>query len=176
MTTSNNNWFKQFPFCLHISRFQTETQRWEIEQTVREPYNIVDEEGMPWLLGDLLSTMFGSSYCFINPSCIPNEAYSVNDNKDADGKKSSEQSEHESANPSNSNDNHANTNSDDSSVSDSLPNDSSGDTPRIRNTTDDGHAVALVQGIQAPLDTPLQWLAAHLAHPDNFCHIIVRLL
>ncbi|EDQ88108.1 uncharacterized protein MONBRDRAFT_37647 [Monosiga brevicollis MX1] len=31
----------------------------------------------------------------------------------------------------------------------------------------------LIQGIQLPLNTPLQWLAQHMCHADNFVHIIV---
>ncbi|KAK8739599.1 hypothetical protein OTU49_003420 [Cherax quadricarinatus] len=29
----------------------------------------------------------------------------------------------------------------------------------------------VIQGIEAPQDTPLQWLSEHLSHPDNFLHI-----
>ena len=39
----------------------------------------------------------------------------------------------------------------------------------------DGESRAIIHGIQPPLDTPLQWLALHLAHADNFCHIVVEL-
>eukprot|EP00794_Sanderia_malayensis_P016032 gene16032-17652_t len=29
----------------------------------------------------------------------------------------------------------------------------------------------IIQGIEPPLETPLQWLSEHLSHPDNFLHI-----
>ncbi|XP_063598057.1 autophagy protein 5-like [Penaeus indicus] len=29
----------------------------------------------------------------------------------------------------------------------------------------------VIQGIEAPRETPLQWLSEHLSHPDNFLHI-----
>ena len=29
----------------------------------------------------------------------------------------------------------------------------------------------VVQGIEPPLETPVQWLSEHLSHPDNFLHI-----
>lgn len=60
----------------------------------------------------------------------------------------------------------------------------------IRPLTDDGRKVTLgdllqeflpdssnegdrvvIQGIEAPRETPLQWLSEHLSHPDNFLHI-----
>lgn len=34
-------------------------------------------------------------------------------------------------------------------------------------------ATLLIQGIQPSPDTPLQWLARHLAYPDNFLHVAV---
>ena len=34
---------------------------------------------------------------------------------------------------------------------------------------------AIFHGITPPLDTPLQWLARHLTHADNFCHVVVEL-
>eukprot|EP00049_Salpingoeca_infusionum_P019213 m.360825 g.360825 ORF g.360825 m.360825 type:complete len:302 (+) comp19182_c0_seq1:136-1041(+) len=37
-------------------------------------------------------------------------------------------------------------------------------------------ARVVVQGIEPSLDTPVQWLAAHLAAPDNFCHVVVHKL
>lgn len=33
----------------------------------------------------------------------------------------------------------------------------------------------LIHGISPPSDTPLQWLARHLCHADNFCHLVVEL-
>ncbi|CAL4188685.1 unnamed protein product, partial [Meganyctiphanes norvegica] len=60
----------------------------------------------------------------------------------------------------------------------------------IRPVSDDGHKLTLtdllkevfseesiekdriiIQGIEPPMDTPLQWLSEHLSHPDNFLHI-----
>ncbi|XP_066976010.1 autophagy protein 5 [Macrobrachium rosenbergii] len=60
----------------------------------------------------------------------------------------------------------------------------------IKPLTDDGRKVTLadllhdalpdtigegdrivIQGIETPLDTPVQWLSEHLSHPDNFLHI-----
>jgi len=35
-------------------------------------------------------------------------------------------------------------------------------------------AVAIVQGISPPLNTPIGWLAEHCSHPDNFLYIVVR--
>ena len=32
-----------------------------------------------------------------------------------------------------------------------------------------------IQGIQPPLTTPVQWLARHMAHPDNFVHLVLHL-
>lgn len=29
----------------------------------------------------------------------------------------------------------------------------------------------IIQGIEPPLETPVQWLSEHLSHPDNFLHI-----
>lgn len=31
----------------------------------------------------------------------------------------------------------------------------------------------ILHGIDAPLETPLQWLSEHLSHPDNFLHIVL---
>ena len=31
----------------------------------------------------------------------------------------------------------------------------------------------IIQGIEPPLETPLQWLSEHLSHPDNFLHVCV---
>ncbi|XP_006822372.1 autophagy protein 5-like [Saccoglossus kowalevskii] len=31
----------------------------------------------------------------------------------------------------------------------------------------------IIQGVEPPLDTPIQWLSEHLSHPDNFLHICV---
>ena len=31
----------------------------------------------------------------------------------------------------------------------------------------------LIQGIEGPRETPVQWLSEHLSHPDNFMHICV---
>lgn len=31
----------------------------------------------------------------------------------------------------------------------------------------------VLHGIDAPLETPLQWLSEHLSHPDNFLHIVL---
>lgn len=31
----------------------------------------------------------------------------------------------------------------------------------------------VIQGIEPPMSTPLQWLSEHLSHPDNFLHICV---
>lgn len=31
----------------------------------------------------------------------------------------------------------------------------------------------LIQGLNPPLETPVQWLSEHLSHPDNFLHVIV---
>ena len=32
----------------------------------------------------------------------------------------------------------------------------------------------VVQGLEPPLETPIQWLSEHLSHLDNFLHIVVR--
>lgn len=31
----------------------------------------------------------------------------------------------------------------------------------------------IIQGIEPPLDTPIQWLSEHFSHPDNFLHICI---
>ncbi len=31
----------------------------------------------------------------------------------------------------------------------------------------------LIQGLEGPRETPVQWLSEHLSHPDNFMHICV---
>lgn len=31
----------------------------------------------------------------------------------------------------------------------------------------------LIQGIQVPMETSVQWLSEHFSHPDNFLHICV---
>ena len=31
----------------------------------------------------------------------------------------------------------------------------------------------ILHGIDAPLETPLQWLSEHFSYPDNFLHIVV---
>lgn len=33
------------------------------------------------------------------------------------------------------------------------------------------HPQVVIQGIQPPLNTPLQWLSEHVSYPDNFLHI-----
>ncbi|XP_078001380.1 autophagy protein 5-like [Glandiceps talaboti] len=61
----------------------------------------------------------------------------------------------------------------------------------FRPVTDDGEPVTLgnllkhvgvaenpgfkicIQGIEPPLDTPIQWLSEHLSHPDNFLYISI---
>jgi len=35
-------------------------------------------------------------------------------------------------------------------------------------------AVAIIQGISPPLNTPITWLTEHCSHPDNFLYLIVR--
>jgi len=35
------------------------------------------------------------------------------------------------------------------------------------------HWKVIIQGIEPPLDTPVQWLSEHLSHPDNFLHICI---
>ncbi|XP_055349368.1 autophagy protein 5-like [Paramacrobiotus metropolitanus] len=35
-------------------------------------------------------------------------------------------------------------------------------------------AVVLIQGIEVPRETPLQWLSEHMSYPDNFLHICVH--
>jgi len=30
-----------------------------------------------------------------------------------------------------------------------------------------------IQGIEPPLETPVQWLSEHFSHPDNFLHISI---
>ncbi len=45
----------------------------------------------------------------------------------------------------------------------------------IQNTFDKDfqgeHWRIFIQGVDPPLETPLQWLSEHLSHPDNFLHI-----
>jgi autophagy-related protein 5 len=31
---------------------------------------------------------------------------------------------------------------------------------------------AVVHGVEPGLETPLQWMATHLAHPDNILHVV----
>ena len=31
----------------------------------------------------------------------------------------------------------------------------------------------IIQGIEPPLETSLQWLSEHFSHPDNFLHICI---
>lgn len=38
---------------------------------------------------------------------------------------------------------------------------------------DSGKKQIWIQGIRVPLETPLQWLAVNMSHPDNFIHIVV---
>ncbi|XP_022101326.1 autophagy protein 5-like [Acanthaster planci] len=38
-------------------------------------------------------------------------------------------------------------------------------------SSDGAKQKVLIQGIESPLDTPVQWLSEHLSHPDNFLHI-----
>lgn len=35
--------------------------------------------------------------------------------------------------------------------------------------------IALIHGIELPLDSPLQWLSEHFSYPDNFIHVCVVL-
>lgn len=35
------------------------------------------------------------------------------------------------------------------------------------------NARIIIQGIQPPLSTPVQWLSEHFSHPDNFLHICI---
>lgn len=35
----------------------------------------------------------------------------------------------------------------------------------------EGHIV--IQGIEVPMETPVQWLSEHFSHPDNFLHICI---
>eukprot|EP00055_Hartaetosiga_balthica_P002296 m.3482 g.3482 ORF g.3482 m.3482 type:complete len:322 (-) comp2075_c1_seq1:37-1002(-) len=46
------------------------------------------------------------------------------------------------------------------------------DTPS--HTTGTRKAEILMHGVHVPLNAPLQWLAVHMCHPDNFCHIVLR--
>ena len=32
----------------------------------------------------------------------------------------------------------------------------------------------VVQGVEPPWDTPLQWMSRHLSHCDNFVHVLAR--
>ena len=36
------------------------------------------------------------------------------------------------------------------------------------------NARAVTQGVEPPLDTPLQWMSEHLSYPDNFLYICVK--
>ena len=36
-----------------------------------------------------------------------------------------------------------------------------------------GGARLVVQGMEPGQEVPLDWLARHLAHPDNFLHVVV---
>lgn len=74
----------------------------QLKEVIQEPFNILDDEGVCWTLGDLIRYLFGSSFDAKNNAVI-------------------------------------------------------------------------IHGITPPLDTPLQWLARHLTHADNFCHIVVGL-
>ena len=35
--------------------------------------------------------------------------------------------------------------------------------------------VALIHGIELPVDSPLQWLSEHFSYPDNFIHVCIVL-
>ena len=40
-------------------------------------------------------------------------------------------------------------------------------------SAEDSSKLVLIQGIEVPRDTPIQWLSEHLSHPDKFLHICI---
>ena len=159
MSTPDNDWFKQFPFCLHVVKLVPEKQRWAVEQVVREPFEMVDDEGMPWVLADLLAALVGNAYAYTNATAASDAVHESESSeptagagkgKDAMGEGTGD-AEGEAASGDNAGDG-----------------DAQGEL-RAR-------ACVLVHGVEPPLDTPLQWLATHMSHADNFCHIVLRVL
>jgi hypothetical protein len=46
--------------------------------------------------------------------------------------------------------------------------------PTVFRESEDADAEAVVQGLPAPLDAPIDWLGAACAHPDGFLYVMVR--
>lgn len=56
---------------------------------------------------------------------------------------------------------------------DSTDEEGTGSSTDIQQRGDRYSNAVTISGICVPMDTPLQWLAEHLAHPDQFVHIIL---
>ncbi|EGD81149.1 hypothetical protein PTSG_11188 [Salpingoeca rosetta] len=153
MSTPDNNWFKQFPFCLYMTARTGDTGPWEITQMVREPFGVADDEGMPLTLSDLLSVLLGGGFTYTNATATTDVDADADDDDDNGG--------------------------DDGDDDDDGTEDKDKKVVMTAGEDNDGgekqQVSVIVQGVEPPLDTPLQWLAAHMSHADNFCHVIVRL-
>lgn len=46
--------------------------------------------------------------------------------------------------------------------------------PALFDSIREGRTPFLIQGVTPALETPLPWLADHMAYPDNFLHVAVH--